>query len=124
MPLLRDPFQPSYSSLFIVTLAISGLISLLLVPPSSATPTQAANGATPAPFTHDYVPPARETPMRTESAGVRLGEEKGPATVTQNTIATERLVVYRPMIGGILPQVYSLFPTVPAHLFKSISIYH
>ncbi len=58
--------------------------------------------------TPNYVPPARETPLRTESAGVRLGEEKGPTTVTENTIATERLTVYRPAIAPILDWLQAL----------------
>jgi hypothetical protein len=58
--------------------------------------------------TPEYAPPARETPLRTESAGVRLGEEKGPATVTHNTIATERLITYRPAIAPILDWLQDL----------------
>jgi hypothetical protein len=70
--------------------------------------------------TPEYVPPARETPLRTESAGVRLGDEKGPASVTHNTIATERLITYRPGITTILDWLYVLLPTtVPNQIFKA-----
>lgn len=99
--------------LFTLTLAVSGLIFLGNI----AQPASATAIVTPTP---EYVPPARETPLRTESAGVRLGEEKGPATVTQNTIATEHLMVYRPVIAPILDWLQSLLPvTVPQQFFKS-----
>jgi hypothetical protein len=109
----RDQFQRllvnAASSLF--TLATSALI--VSIQPSLAVPTTPPN----------YVPPARETPLRTESAGVRLGEEKGPSTVTQNTIAIERLIVYRPVIAPILDWLQVLLPaTVPQKLFKVSSI--
>lgn len=58
--------------------------------------------------TPNYVPPARETPLRTESAGVRMGGEKGPTNVTQNTIATERLISYSPGIAPILDWIQTL----------------
>jgi hypothetical protein len=87
--------------LFFLTFVTSGLISTLSVAPSTAmTPVSSP--------TPEYVPPARETPLRTESAGVRLGDEKGPATVTQNTIATERLIIYRPAIAPILDWLQDL----------------
>jgi hypothetical protein len=88
--------------LFLFTFATSGLISILSIAPSAAI-NPVSSSPTPA-----YLPPARETPLRTESAGVRLGEEKGPATVTQNTIATERLIIYRPVIAPILDWLQDL----------------
>ncbi len=97
-------------AVFTLTVAISGFMSLILaISPSIASPstTTAAPPINSSP-TPNYVPPARETPLRTESAGVRLGEEKGPATVTENTIATERLTLYRPAIAPILDWLQEL----------------
>ncbi len=99
--------------LFTLTLVTSGLIFL----GNFAQPGFAAAIGSPTP---EYIPPARETPLRTESAGVRLGEEKGPATVKQNTIATEHLIVYRPAITPILDWLQVLLPTsLPKDLFKT-----
>jgi hypothetical protein len=96
------PLRPTVY-LFTLTLATSGLISILSLSPGVATRPPISSS----PLTN-YVPPARETPLRTESAGVRLSEEKGPATVTQNTIATERLTLYHPAIAPILDWLQSL----------------
>ena len=71
----------------------------------------------------DYRAPARETPMRTDSAGVRLSDEKGPSSVTQNTIATERPIAYQPEIGNLIKYVQTLIPELPPALIpKSILI--
>jgi hypothetical protein len=99
--------------LFPLTLATSGLIFL----GNFSQPGLATAIVSPTP---EYIPPARETPLRTESAGVRLGEEKGPATVKQNTIATEHLIIYRPAIAPILNWLQVLLPTsLPKDLFKT-----
>ena len=72
-------------------------------------------------FTPDYRAPARETPLRTDSAGVRLSDEKGPSSVTQNTIATERPIAYQPAIGNLIEYIQSLIPEIPPALMpKSI----
>ena len=71
----------------------------------------------------DYRAPARETPLRTDSAGVRLSDEKGPSSVTQNTIATERPIAYQPAIGNLIEYIQSLIPNIPPALMpKSILI--
>ena len=71
----------------------------------------------------DYRAPARETPLRTDSAGVRLSDEKGPSSVTQNTIATERPIAYQPAIGNLIDYVQTLIPEIPPALMpKSILI--
>ncbi len=69
----------------------------------------------------DYRAPARETPLRTDSAGVRLNDEKGPSSVTQNTIATERPIAYQPAIGNLIKYVQTLIPEIPPALMpKSV----
>lgn len=69
----------------------------------------------------DYRAPARETPLRTDSAGVRLSDEKGPSSVTQNTIATERPIAYQPAIGNLIKYVQTLIPEIPPALMpKSV----
>ena len=72
-------------------------------------------------FAPDYRAPARETPLRTDSAGVRLSDEKGPSSVTQNTIAIERPITYQPAIGNLIAYVQTLIPKFPLALMpKSI----
>ena len=74
-------------------------------------------------FSPDYRAPARETPLRTDSAGVRLSDEKGPSSVTQNTIATERPIAYQPAIGYLIAYVQTLIPELPPALMpKSVLI--
>lgn len=63
-----------------------------------------------------YRPPARETPLRTDSAGVRLSEEKGPSVVTQSTIATQRPIAYQLVIGRLIDYVQTLIPKFPIAL--------
>jgi hypothetical protein len=68
----------------------------------------------PSPSPQPYRPPTRETPLRTDSAGVRLSEEKGPSVVTQSTIATERPIAYQLAIGSLIECVQTLIPKLPA----------
>jgi hypothetical protein len=63
-----------------------------------------------------YRPPARETPLRTDSAGVRLSGEKGPSVVTQSTIATQRPIAYQLVIGRLIEYVQTLIPKFPIAL--------
>ena len=63
-----------------------------------------------------YSPPARETPLRTDSAGVRLSGEKGPSVVTQSTIATQRPIAYPLVIGRLIDYVQTLIPKFPIAL--------
>lgn len=99
----------------IFCLQIINLIAINQLSSAVASPSllpRLAPGSSP----QQYRPPARETPLRTESAGVRLSEEKGPSVVTQSTIATERPIAYQPAIGSLMECVQTLIPRLPTQL--------
>lgn len=107
-------------------LQIINLIAISQLSPAIASPSllpRLAPSISPVSPSPVYRPPARAIPLRTDSAGVRLNDEKGPSSVIQNTIATERPIAYQLAIGNLIECVQTLIPKFPAALTsKSILI--
>ncbi len=97
----------------IFCLQLINLIAISQLSSAVASPSLLPRLAPPSSPTQQYRPPARETPLRTDSAGVRLSEEKGPSVVTQSTIATERPIAYQLAIGSLIECVQTLIPKLP-----------
>ena len=113
-----------YTRLTLFCLQIINLIAISQLSPAVASPSllpRLAPSISPGYQRPAYRPPARAIPLRTDSAGVRLNDEKGPSSVTQNTIATERPIPYQLAIGNLIECVQTLIPKFPATLIsKSI----
>lgn len=107
-------------------LQIINLLTISQLSPAIASPSllpRLAPSTSPVYESPAYRPPARAIPLRTDSAGVRLSEGKGPSSVTQSTIATERPIAYQHAIGNLIEYVQTLIPTFPTALTsKSILI--
>ena len=107
-------------------LQIINLIAISQLSPAIASPSllpRLVPSISPAARNPVYRPPARQIPLRTDSAGVRLSAEKGPSSITQNTIATERPIAYQLAIGNLIECVQTLIPIFPTALTpKSILI--